>query len=94
VKAWKQNCGLAYPIGHSSNPVFFGVKGGADISGIVRRKRDGVGIRLELEIKTGNAIQSKEQTRFGTMCHDMGAAYRVIRNVQEAVDFVRGIAET
>ena len=64
----------------------YGVKGMADISGILKHS-SGLGLRLEIEAKTGSASQSKDQKNFEKMVRSLGGIYFVARSVQDALDF-------
>lgn len=63
-----------------------GVKGAADISGILRSK-NGFGLRLEIEVKTGSGRQSPDQKNFQRMIESLGGLYIVARSIQEALEF-------
>ncbi len=60
-----------------------GIKGQADINGIM--KVGPTGIRLEIEIKTGDAVQSKEQKNWQKMITNLGGIYIVARCEKQAV---------
>jgi hypothetical protein len=66
--------------------VDFGVKGMADISGILKHS-SGLGLRLEIEIKTGGARQEPDQKNFEKMVKSLGGLYTVARSVQDAIAF-------
>jgi hypothetical protein len=66
--------------------ISYGLKGSADISGIFTHPQ-GHGLRLEIEVKTGKAIQSKEQLRFEEMILSRGGIYLLVHSADEAVDF-------
>ncbi len=58
----------------------------ADISGILTHK-SGLGLRLEIEIKTGSARQTTEQKNFEKMIKSLGGIYFVARSVNCALEF-------
>jgi len=60
------------------------LKGSADISGILRG-----GKRIEIEVKTGRAVQQQNQKDFQRMIEMMGGYYYVARSVQDAITFVQ-----
>jgi hypothetical protein len=62
----------------------FGLKGSSDIIGIYK------GRFLGIEVKTGNARQSKDQKRFQAMIDKMGGIYVVIResNVKQLLSIL------
>lgn len=87
VRVWKQNTG----VGATANGkrLHFGLPGAADITGILRHV-SGVGLRLEIECKTGSGKLSEKQLNFKNMIDKMGGLYLVCRSVQEAIEFVEG----
>lgn len=76
-RCWKNITGVGAVGGRI---VRFGLVGAADISGIKAPS----GQRFELEIKTGNAVQTAEQKSFGKMILNMGGIYAVVRSVEDA----------
>jgi hypothetical protein len=66
----------------------YGVKGSADISGILLN-----GKRLEVEVKTGRAVQQENQVAFMRMIQAMGGCYVVARSVADAIDLVKGFLD-
>lgn len=76
-KCWPQPTGAAYRDGKL---IRYGLKGSADITGILRDGR-----RLEVEIKTGNAKQMAHQEVFQTVINSMGGVYFVARSVEDAL---------
>lgn len=76
-KCWSQPTGAAYRDGQL---IHYGIKGAADISGITIDGR-----RLEVEVKTGKAVQQQNQKRFEAMITDMGGIYFVARSVDDAI---------
>lgn len=68
-------------------PIQFGVDGMGDIGGILQRT-DGAGLRLEIECKTGQAVQNPEQIKWERMIRTMGGVYLLVRTPEEALDQV------
>ena len=62
----------------------YGLKGSADILGILNDGRF-----LAIEVKTGNAKQSKIQKNFGAMIQKFGGVYMVCKNKKEALHNVK-----
>jgi hypothetical protein len=58
----------------------FGLVGAADITGILPS-----GVRLEIEVKSGNAKQSQEQKNFETMIQRHGGIYFVARSLDDVL---------
>lgn len=83
-KFWSQPTGAAY---RNNVLVRYGVIGSADISGIMVG-----GKRIEIEVKTGKAVQSDGQKNFESMIKMMGGIYFVARSVSEAVESVKSVA--
>ena len=84
VRVWRQNSGMAVPLSDKAGrPVRYGVNGCADISGLVTV--DGVGVRLEVEVKSASGRQSADQKRFEAMIRSRGGIYILARSVDEAV---------
>lgn len=61
----------------------YGFAGMADISGIHHS-----GKRIEIEVKTGKAKQSKEQISFQQMIEKHNGIYILARNLKDAVDAI------
>jgi len=79
-RLWRQSTGLALsPDG--KRPISFGLKGSADISGILADGR-----RIEIEVKTSNTKQSAAQVSFQRMIQKMGGVYVVARSVDDVLD--------
>lgn len=88
TRVWQNDVGLARSM-DGKRVVRFGLNGSADITGILKG-----GKRIELEVKTGNAVQSSQQKKFEGMIHHMGGFYKVVRSVEEATEFVKKNAPT
>jgi len=69
--------------------IHYGLKGSADISGIMRDGR-----RLEVEVKTGKAVQQDNQKRFEKMIKQMNGVYFVARSVADAIKHINDAANT
>ncbi len=82
-RVWKQPTGVARPLSDPGSVVTFGLPGQADVSGL---RCDG--IRIELEVKTGKATQSKEQKNWGAMIVKFGGIYAVCRSENDALQAV------
>jgi hypothetical protein len=67
----------------SNNVIRMGVAGCADLTGIVTIS--GIGIRLEIEVKTQKGRQSDQQIRFEKMVRDRGGIYILARSVDDAI---------
>lgn len=81
-RVWEQPTGVAYRDNRA--PIHYGVKGGADISGIVFDGR-----RLEIEVKTGKAVQQQNQVFFMEMIRKHNGIYVVARSVEGAIMAVK-----
>jgi hypothetical protein len=83
VMAWRANVGAA--LDSHGNFVRYGVKGQADISGIIRGADHAhpIGTRLEIEVKTTQGTQSEAQINYGTMIVRYGGVYIVARSVED-----------
>jgi len=86
VRVWKSNTGVFRDLEDDDRIIRAGVKGAADISGIIRN-RSGFGIRLEIEVKTGSGRQTPQQKHFQRMIESLGGLYLLARSIQEAVEF-------
>ena len=85
----------------SSRPVHFGVKGQADISGIILSSRESppfagmacvrpAGIRLEVEIKCGADKMREEQEAFRAMILRAGGIHVIARDLEQAIKDIEG----
>jgi hypothetical protein len=81
ARIWRNSVGAARPLHNPARVLRFGLKGSADISGIVLP----FGRRLEIEAKTGSGQPSKEQRSFLAMINRMGGVAGVARSVADAV---------
>ena len=77
---WRNNTGAAFD--REGRMIKFGVKGQADISGIMKP----LGTRVEIEVKRPGGKQRPEQKQFGQMIQDHGGVYLVCDgDIQEQV---------
>ena len=83
LMVWSNETGAAY---RGQQLIHYGLKGSADIFVLVKN-----GPFVGLEAKTGNATQSEQQERFERRVKELGHQYCVVRSVQEALDFIRGV---
>jgi hypothetical protein len=84
IRLWPQNTGTAF---RNKRIIKYGLIGSADISGIIFP-----GFRLEIEVKTGNAVQSPQQKNFQKMIEDLGGIYILAHSVSEANDKLQEIS--
>lgn len=80
-RIWKNPTGAAYRNGRA---IHYGLKGSADIIGITSQ-----GIFVALEVKTGQARQTKEQKAFEAMVLKMNGIYRVIRRIEDVLAVIK-----
>ena len=73
LRLWKNNTGKALSF-DLKRVLSYGLKGSADITGITDQ-----GIRIEIEIKTGKAVQSDAQKNFMEMIRSKNGIYIVCR---------------
>ncbi len=78
MRLWRVNTGVALPLG-SERVTRFGVRGQADLSGIIR----GSGRRLEIEVKSPMGRVSTQQSRWGQMIIRFGGIYIVARSIHD-----------
>lgn len=77
LRIWAQRTGAAK---RRKGPfIRFGTPGQADISGVLAPS----GRRVEIEVKTGSAVQSKEQRNWQAMIEKHGGLYVVARSVED-----------
>lgn len=87
VRLWKQATGAARSFDNPERVVSFGLPGAGDLSGIILG-----GVRLEIECKTGEAVQNKDQKNFEAMILKFGGIYLVVRTKEEAIQKVQQAA--
>lgn len=83
-RVWRSNTGVARTL-DDDRVVRFGVRGAADITGILADGR-----RLEIEVKRASGKVSEDQARFGSMIRSFGGIFAVVRSAEEAVDVIDG----
>lgn len=83
-RAWKQVNGLFRAFDDPEQVIRVGLVGSADVTGF----RFGDGKRFELEAKTGEATQTKEQKNFQKVVLAGNAIYAVCRTTEEALGAV------
>jgi hypothetical protein len=76
-RVWSQPTGAAY---REEKLIKYGLMGCADITGLMIDGR-----RLEVEVKTGKAMQSEQQKLFERMILSKGGIYFVARSVEDAL---------
>lgn len=82
MRLWRANVGASTFQGPYGNQrVTFGVPGQADLSGILLV--DGVGVRLEVEVKSAIGRQSDVQKNFQSMIEKFGGLYILARSVED-----------
>ena len=86
VVLWRNNRidAMAVGAGGTMRRVKAGIDGQGDLTGIAL-SRSGVGLRLEIEVKTGKDGLSKAQRRFRNMIVQHGGIYIVARNVEDTL---------
>lgn len=82
VRLWRNNAGAAKSKG--GRLVRFGIPGQGDLSGLLRL-HCGLGVRLEVEVKSADGVQSKKQRAFQRMIQRFGGCYVLARSVGDAV---------
>lgn len=85
VRVWKNHTGVSFL--EDGGAIKYGLVGSADITGIVRLK-NGMGIRLEIECKTGTGKLRESQMAFRDMIVRHGGVYIEARDVPTTVDKV------
>ena len=65
----------------SGNPIKIGVDGQCDIRGFWRV--GGLGIALEIEVKTGSGILNKDQKLWRAMCLDFNVVHLEARSLEQ-----------
>ena len=83
MRLWKNVTGA---IKIETRFINFGLKGSADISGILCD-----GTRIEIEVKSGNAVQSEQQKKFQKMIELFKGIYILARSKDDAVNQLQEI---
>lgn len=81
IRVWENPTGVARDIEDDERVIRFGLKGSADIIGVMGPH----GKILCIEVKTGSAVQSTRQINFMNMIRERGGVYILARSVQDAV---------
>lgn len=89
IRVWANNTGVAKSL-DDERFLKYGLVGSADITGIIGPH----GKRLEIEVKTGNAQQSRTQRNFELMILSRGGIYILARSVLDALKGVANVAHT
>lgn len=77
MRVWRNETG-AYQVS-KDKWIKYGLIGSGDIQGIRMGGRS-----LWIEIKTGNAVQTKEQKNFQAMIESFGGEYHIVRSKEDA----------
>ena len=86
MRLWRQNTGVArMGVGRGARIVRFGVPGQADLTGILPDGR-----RLEIEVKSQNGRQSRDQVNYQMLIERFGGVYVLARSVQDVWDAIGG----
>lgn len=85
ARVWKNVVGRGRALHDPKRIISFGLVGSCDITGI----RDD-GKRIELEVKTGQAVQTVEQIAYGRMISQFHGIHAVCRSVDDALRAVLG----
>lgn len=80
VVAWKNTTGVGRSLA-SDRKIRFGLNGSSDLLAVVAPH----GRFLGMEMKTGGAVQSKQQKAFQRAIEDLGGVYVVVRQVADAL---------
>lgn len=89
VRVWAVETGAAKT--ENGDWISYGLPGAADLTGIVWCKKLNVGIRIEIEVKTGAGKLSERQKKFKAMIERLGGFYLEARDILSAVTFVERI---
>ena len=85
LRLWRANTGAAIDA-HTGRLIHFGVRGQADLSGILAGGR-----RLEVEIKSARGRQTPDQLFFGAMIARFGGLYIVAHSLQDALSAIEEV---
>jgi len=82
VFVYRSNAGGAKEA-RTGRQLFFGLRGQADITGVLRRRRDGVGVALYIEVKSETGRQREEQKTFEANIRRCGGIYILARSLED-----------
>lgn len=85
-RVWAVETG-ALQVNDSDRWIHYGLPGAFDITGIVFVKRFTLGVRIELEVKTGSGRLSENQINYGKMITRLGGFEKEVRSVDDAIRF-------
>lgn len=87
LRLWRANAGVGTYVDADGNErrVRFGIKGQADLSGILPG-----GVRLEIEVKGPRGRQTDEQRAFQGMIEHMGGVYVLARAIEDVERAIKG----
>tara|TARA_R110002020_G_scaffold182855_1_gene378684 strand:+ start:326 stop:628 length:303 start_codon:yes stop_codon:yes gene_type:complete len=80
-RVWPNNTGVGRDMS-GERIIRFGLKGSSDIIGVYK------GLFLGIEVKTGNAVQNKDQINFQKMIESCGGIYILCKNNVEHIDIL------
>lgn len=83
-RAWRNETGVGLTFAEPHRPFKYGLKGSGDILGILAP----AGRFVSLEIKSGKATQRESQKNFEAMTIRMGGLYFLVRDANEAIQFL------
>lgn len=84
LRLFDRHVGLFYT--KNGTPVRIGMNGQADVWGIYKCKNSKILVHIELEFKTGNAVQSKDQKNWEKFIKDHNGIYLLIRRDSQVHD--------
>lgn len=83
-RVWPNATGAARAFNDPSRVISFGLKGSSDIVGILMGQ-GGLGAFLAVEVKSGRAVQTREQKNFQKMVETFGGVYIIFRGDKDAL---------
>jgi len=88
VRIWANSTGIGRALTDDERVIKFGLKGSADIIGIIGDEKNPLGRFLAIEVKTGTGKQRPEQKAFQKMILSRGGLYILARSVKDALEGV------
>jgi hypothetical protein len=82
IRIFDRHVGLFYT--KFETPIKIGLKGQCDLYGFYKY------VHFEMELKTGNAVLSKEQKAWRDLCLKQSVPWALIRHENEAIIFING----